>query len=181
MSKKMKGRLVGDLNPSRRPEVIEKIKRNRTPCKISEEHKEILKQGRLKYLEQNNGGYWKYHKKDSKSIEKWKETVRIKKLEDPNFMKSHSNLGLIRITDGNINKNIPPEEFNYYQNLGFRRGMTKQTSCWETRRKNHTDQNLSKGRIAVHNLENKTKYIFRAQLEEYISKGYVLGGAKRSK
>ena len=72
--------------------------------------------------------------------------------------------------------------FNYINlNLGFRRGMTKQTSCWETRRKNHTDQNLSKGRITVHNLENKTKYIFRAQLEEYISKGYVLGGAKRSK
>ncbi len=81
----------------------------------------------------------------------------------------------------NLIKNISPEEFNYYQNLGFRRGMTKQTSCRETRRKNHTDQNLSKGRIAVHNLENKTKYIFRAQLEEYISKGYVLGGAKRSK
>ena len=93
--------------------------------------KKMSEEEAIKYLEQNNGGYWKYHKKDSKSIEKWKETVRIKKLEDPNFMKSRSNLGLIRITDGNINKNISPEEFKYYQNLGFRRGMTKQTSCWK--------------------------------------------------
>ena len=78
----------------------------------------------------------------------------------------------ITVTKNNkITTSIYPEQLEQYLSDGWEKGL-------KIKRKRRT--NNTKGTKAVHKPdENKTKFIKINEIEEYLSKGYVLGSAKR--
>lgn len=114
--------------------------------------------------------------------------------------------GYIRITNGNIDKNIAPENndlLNFYLNNGWKIGsctkhnnvtwVTKNNSSkmikkdelntylangWENKR--IAIDNKQKGKISVYK-DNLMKYIMQNELDEYLSNGWQRGNFKRIK
>lgn len=189
-SEHTKGLLAGENNPAKRPEVREKIRLSKlgntnTLGKHihSEEWKKELSQKRKSLICITDGKNQKFVKPEELekyfSLGWYKGSNQKGKISSENQKKLNglAHKGRIRITNGKINKNILPEEYEEWKNKGFWKGLTTITK--EKRKKSNYS---CKGRIAVHNIVlNKTKYIDKEEIAKFIEQGYVLGGAKRKR
>ncbi|MCK9470197.1 MAG: hypothetical protein M0Q88_00395 [Bacilli bacterium] len=193
-----KGKLVGDLNPAKRPEVREKIRlsklgnTNNKGKKIHDEkwcaaisanrlgkiavtNKDTLEQKFISESELNNyinNGWYKGTK--------LKGTHRS---EEARLKNGLAHKGRIRITDGINNKSIYEKDLQRWLEIGYYKGMTKKYI-----RSQETIQKVSaanKGRIALHKPgENKTRYIHKEDNDLFaklLEEGYIIGGAPKTK
>lgn len=68
------GGLIGDANPAKRPEVREKISKALKNKKLSEEHKQKLREAKLK----NPSKYWAGKKRDEETCKKISNSLKAK-------------------------------------------------------------------------------------------------------
>lgn len=182
-SEHTKGLLAGDNNPAKRPEVREKIRlsklgnTNNLGKKIHDEtwsknQSEKLK-GRI-VITKNNVNKRVYEKDLQNYLDQgWIIGSKLKGRtisEEQKIQNGLAHKGRIRITNGTINKNILPEEFDLWAEKGFWRGLT--TIPKEQRKKSTS----CKGKIIVCDpYTNKIKYINKEDIAKFIELGYVLG------
>lgn len=141
-SKKCKGKLVGDKNPTKRPEVRSKISQALKGRKSSTKGMKIHDEAWKMQMSKNRMG--KIPVTDDNKIQKWinpeELTEYIEKgwhygtnqkgktvSEESKIKNSMAHKGRIRITDGKNNKNILPEELPEWEEKGWHRGLTKQS------------------------------------------------------
>ena len=193
-----KGKLAGDLNPSKRPEVREKIRLSKlgnTNTKGKKIHDETWSKTMKAWhvgkvvitnkdtLEQK----WVIDSELDNYINNgWYKGTKLKgvhKSEEAKLKNGLKHKGRIRITDGVNNKSIYEKDLQGWLEIGYYKGMTKKYI-----RSQETIQKVSaanKGRIALHKPgENKNRYIHKEDNDLFaklLEEGYILGGASRTK
>lgn len=193
-----KGKLAGDLNPSKRPEVREKIRLSKLG-NINNKGKKIHDENWCAAMSANRLGKIAVTNKDTLEqkwvielelndyiTNGWYKGTKIKgthKSEEARLKNGLKQKGRIRITDGVNNKSIYEKDFQEWLEIGYYKGMTKTYNYSEEAAKNRSKAN--KGRIAFHKPgENKNRYVHKEDNElvaKLLEEGYIIGGAPKTK
>ena len=85
------------------------------------------------------------------------------------------------MNNGVVQKPILSEETQIYLDLGWEFGTLKSTSekANNTKKLRGVKTPPNKGKVAVHNSENKLIYVNQIELEQYLQDGWIKGGPKR--
>lgn len=192
----MRGKLSGDLNPSKRPEVREKIRVSKLG-NTNNTGKRIHDEAWSNAMRANRTGKVAMTNKDTqeqKWILKseidnyiaagWRQGTKLKgvpKSEEARLKNGLAHKDRIGITDGVNNKFVYEKDIQKWFEKGYRRGMTKAYNYSEEASKNRSKAN--KGRIALHKPgENKNRYIHKEDTELFaklLEDGYIIGGARK--
>ncbi len=182
-SKKYRGKLAGDKNPAKRPDVRLKISQALKGRESSTKGMKIHDEAWRKQMAKNRMG--KIPVTNSDKIQKWINPEELAEYiekgwhygtnqkgkivsEESKIKNSIAHKGRIRITDGKNNKDIFPEKLPEWEKKGWRRGLTKQSYVGGMKGKHLTTEQkehlraLNKGRKGTftgchHTKETKEK------------------------
>lgn len=160
-SQLLKGRLVGDKNPAKQPEVRKKISEAKLGHEVTEQTKEKIRN-------KNKGKRLNYH--PTYSQEGKKQQIESK-LGDKNPAKrpevrlknSLAHQDIIRITNGIDNYTIKKDELSFWRSVGFYKGVT---FC-------------DPGYIKI-NDGKATQVILESDYENYFNQGFRKGCVNKS-